>query len=271
MNAVSQFPSLNLTNYQNQAENLPMGPCEEPLTSLTDKICTLREYSKPGVVFGIAMKCISISNEYSSMLIAASSLLYLGTTVFASTLEKKVKSDLAQARQHKADGFSKYPSNRTEFTALQQRIIQHIEDGKVASKVNELLDVLFNHSFAQPKVEEIDEQLSVELKASEQYKLVKREEEETLYIPKITKLKISKDGIITFGKTYDELKPCCDSFVPYVIKIPSNLVKLNYYWSEVHIKSDGALTVTGPINFGLFFEQGGKTPMRSHYQISQIS
>lgn len=275
MSITNQVFSLNLTNYQNQTVSLPMGFGEESLTGIADKICTLREYSKLGIILGIVLKMIPISigdtqiSEYSSMLIVSSLVIGLATTVFALKLEKMAQNALFSAREAKASGFSKYPSNGNEFANLIERINNHVGDNEVACNVNKLLDVLFNHSFAKPEFEESDGQLCVNMKASEQYKLIKGKEERTLYIPKFSKFWISKEGVITFGKTKHDF--CCDSHVPYLIKIPSNLFKLNSYWSEIIVDPKGGLQVTGPNNFGLFVEHGGGTPMISRYKISDIS
>ncbi len=130
--------------------------------------------------------------------------------------------------------------------------------------------MLFNHSFAKPEFEESDEQLCVNMKASEQYKLINGKEEKTLYIPKFCKFWISKEGVVTFGKTKNEFFSD-SSYVPYLIEIPSVLLKLNSYWSEIIVDSKGELQVTGPNNFGLFVEHGGGTPTISQYKISDIS
>lgn len=184
-------------------------------------------------------------------------------------MRKWQKNALISAREAKASGCSKYPSNSKEFDCLKEKINHHVNNSEVACNLNKLLDALFNHSFAKPEFEESDEQLFVNMKASEQYKLIKGKEEKTLYIPKVSKFRISKEGVITFGKTKNDL--CSDSHVPYLVQIPSILFKLNSYWSEIVVDSKGRLQVTGPNNFGLFVEHGGGTPMISRYKISDIS
>jgi len=256
MSIINQVFSLNLTNYQNQAVSLPMGFGEEFVTDIADGVCTLREYSKLGVILGIALKMIPISagdtpiGEYSSMLIVPGLAIGLATMVHALVLEKVAKKALFRARVAKAIGFSNYPSNGNEFASLKVRVYSHVRDNEISCNVNKLLDALFNHSFAKPTFEDGDEQLFVNMKACEQYRLIKGEEEKTLYIPKFSRFRISKEGVITFGKT--------------------NSFQLNSYWSEISVDSKEGLQITGPSNFGLFVEHAGGTPMVSQYKISDI-
>jgi hypothetical protein len=272
------FLTPSLTNYREQVQWLPVrNDFQIKALKLADISVTIREYSKLGIITGLAITIFSTLSgqiglrQYAYTLFGGSFIAYLLSSQIAKLLEPMAKSMLNSFRIAK-----KYEADIVHdevFATLKQSVSQFISDGEVVNRVTRFLGGVFDHSLASCELEEVDDSIQATIKLKKPLvKLISHPAtgSRTLHIPKLVKFRVAENGVVSFGERnlkYHQKDPYC----PYVKQVASQLLQVNWYCNKIKLRENGDMRIFGPLCFGLTNDRAGRVAKVGDCNISDIS